>query len=132
MNNEHDNTQAVKGAIDALIAAGTSFDVDQLELIYHNDLVVVMLDPNGNVNEANKEAFKGLFQSKRDNGDPPLNTWADFHHISADAVKGHVVLTRKVKLMADEQTITLSIDLVFEDERWQVTREVIFVHPENG
>lgn len=130
MTEQNDNVHAVRKTIDALIAAGTSFDVDQLELIYHKDLRVMMVDSQGGLNEANKEAFKGLFQSKRDNGDPPLNTWADYHHVSVDGDKGHVLLSRIVKLMEAEQKITLSIDLTFDDGRWQVTREIIFVHPE--
>jgi hypothetical protein len=129
MIQENTYAAAVMQVIHELIAAGTSFDIDQLERIYHDDLQVLMIDDDGNVNEANKMAFKEMFQSKLDTGDPPLNTWAKFSHIEADALKAHVLVMRKVKLMEDEQNLTLSIDLVHEDNRWQVTREVIFARP---
>lgn len=126
------NTHAadVKQLINDLIQAGTSFDIDTLERIYHNDLQVIMLDPSGATSIADKAMFKGLFQSKRDNKEPALNTWAEFHRIDADDKNAHVLISRKVKLMAEEQKITLSIDLVKEKNAWQVMREVIFVHAE--
>lgn len=120
----------VKQLINDLIQAGTSFDIDALERIYHNDLQVIMLDPSGATSIADKAMFKGLFQSKRENKDPALNTWAEFHRIDADDKNAHVLISRKVKLMAEEQKITLSIDLVKENNAWQVMREVIFVHAE--
>lgn len=129
MTQENENIAAVKQVIRDLIAAGTGFDIDQLERIYHDDLQVLMIDEDGHVNEANKDAFKNIFQSKLDAGDPPLNTWADFNRVDADAHNAHVLIMRKVKLMEDEQNLTLSVDLVHEDGRWQVTREVIFARP---
>ncbi|WP_076417917.1 hypothetical protein [Colwellia sp. UCD-KL20] len=121
----------VKQLINDLIQAGTSFDIGALERIYHNDLQVIMLDPSGATSIADKAMFKGLFQSKRDNKEPALNTWAEFHRIDADDKNAHVLISRKVKLMAEEQKITLSIDLVKENNAWQVMREVIFVHAED-
>ncbi len=120
-------TSAVKQVINDLISAGTSFDIGQLERIYHDDLQVLMITEDGNITEANKDGFKAMFQSKLDAGAPALNTWADFNHIQADDQNAHVLVRRKVKLMEDEQDLILSIDLVHEDDRWQVIREVIFV-----
>lgn len=118
----------VKQLIYDLIQSATTFDVDALERIYHDDLQVIMLDPQEQTSLADKAAFKELFASKRDNNEPALNTWADFHRVEADENKGHVLISRKVKLMEDEQKITLSIDLININGNWQVTREVIFVH----
>lgn len=127
MSEKSQYTAAVKQVINDLISAGTSFDIDQLEHIYHDDLQVLMITEDGNITEANKGGFKDMFRSKLDAGGPALNTWADFNHIQANDQNAHVLVRRKVKLMEDEQDLTLSIDLVHEDYRWQVIREVIFV-----
>ena len=116
------NTQTKEGirkTIESLIATATTFDVEKLDEIYHDSLHVLMIDASG-------QTFKDLFQSKRDNGDEPLNTWAEFIHIECNQTNGHAVLRRKVNLTRTEQKIALSIDLIWEDSRWQVTREVIF------
>ncbi|WP_346880759.1 hypothetical protein [uncultured Algibacter sp.] len=121
----------VETTINKLIQAGTSFNINQLELLYHKDLDVTMVNDNGDIMKANKDAFKNLFQSKLDNNEPPLNTWAEFNLIEAEANKAHAIVTRKVKLTDEEQKLTLSIDLIFEEQRWQVVREVIFAQPLN-
>ena len=125
------NTQehAIKQTIQELIEAGTSFNTTQLERIYHDTLEVIMIDENSQVMLANKTTFKQLFQDKKAKGDAPLNTWAEFNLIQGDANKGHVLVTRKVNLTGTENKLILSIDLVYENERWQVTREVIFSKP---
>jgi hypothetical protein len=118
----------IEQLINQLIKAGASFNVDELERIYHDNLQVFMIDHSGSISIADKAMFKGLFQSKRDNNEPALNTWAEFHRIDADEKNGHVLISRKVKLMEEEQKVTLSIDLVKENNVWQVSREVIFMH----
>lgn len=126
------NQAAVKQAIDDLIQTATSFDVETLERVYHDDLKVIMYDISGELNMADKAAFKSLFQSKRDAGDPPMDTWAEFHLIEATENTGHVLLSRKNNLAGHDQILILSIDLIHEDGRWQVTREVIFLRPEES
>lgn len=123
--------ETVKQAVEELIQTATSFDIDVLERIYHDDLKVIMIDTGDNVNVADKAGFKGLFKSKKDAGDPPMNTWAKFHKIDVDGNNAHVLLSRRNDLSGEEQILILSIDLVFEDNRWQVTREVIFLRPED-
>ena len=130
MTHESTKTQEVRQAIDDLIQTATTYDVDTLERIYHDTLHVVMIDTDHNVNTADKAAFKGLFASKRDAGDPPMNTWAKFHSINVDGPNAHVLLSRKNDLSGTNMDLTLSIDLIHEDGRWQVTREVIFLRPE--
>ncbi len=128
---ETHTTDAVKTVIEDLIQTATSYDVDVLDTIYHDNLNVVMIDTEDNLNTANKEVFKGLFRSKRDAGDPPMNTWAKFHKIDIERNNAHVLLSRRNDLSGQDQILLLSIDLVFEDNRWQVTREVIFLRPED-
>ena len=123
--------ETVKKAVEELIQTATNYDVDVLERIYHDDLKVIMIDTGDNVNVADKVGFKGLFKSKKDAGDPPMNTWAKFHKIDVDGNNAHVLLSRRNDLNGEEQILILSIDLVFEDNRWQVTREVIFLRPDD-
>ncbi len=131
MSTENPRVQEVKQAIDDLIQTATNYDVEVLERIYHEDLRVIMVDTQDNVNTADKAAFKGLFASKREAGDPPMNTWANFHRIDVNGDKAHVLLSRKNDLSGQNMMLILSIDLIHEDGRWQVTREVIFLRPEN-
>ncbi len=126
---EKTSTAAVKQAILDLIQAGTTFDIAALDRIYHDDMQVVSIDIEGKLSIANKAAFKGLFEMKLEAGDPPLQTWSKFNHIEVKDQNAHVLISRKVNLTGEDQFLVLSIDLVYESDRWQVTREVIFARP---
>lgn len=129
---EKTNLEAVKQAIQALIQAGTTFDVDALDRIYHDNLQVITIDLEDNVSIADKVAFKSLFETKRKDGSMPLSTWAKFDHVEVKEKRAHVLISRKVNLVNQDQYLVLSIDLVWEDNRWQVTREVIFARPDES
>jgi len=129
MKNQSEKT--LKQAIENLIKAGTSFDLEQLELIYHNNLKVFMVGRNGINPIFDKQAIKNLFQSKRENGDAHLNNWVEYNHIEANGDFGHVIVTRKINLTGIEQRLVLSLDLVWEENRWQVIREVTVNQPES-
>lgn len=121
----------VKNAIDELIQTATSYNIDVLERIYHRDLNVIMVDTQNNVNTANKETFKGLFKAKKDAGDPPMSTWSKYHDVTVNGKEALVLLSRKNDLNGQNMELFLSIDLILEEERWQVKREVIFLRPDN-
>lgn len=123
------NETLVKQVIDDLIQTATTYDIKKLDNIYHDDLSVVMIDIDGNLNTANKDTFKAIFKSKKEAGDPPMNTWAKYRKIDVNNNKAHVLLSRKNNLSGIDQILLLSIDLIFEDNRWQVIREVIFLRP---
>lgn len=125
MSVEQTPAEEVKGTIERLIQAGTTFDLDTLEQIYHDDLKVFMMDDQGQTMVADKTVIKAMFQSKRDNNEPTLNTWADIHNIDVSQDKAHVLISRKAKFMAQEQLYVLSIDLIKTAENWQVLREVV-------
>lgn len=112
------------------VKAGTTFDIEQLEYVYHEDLKVIMVGQNGLSGILNKESVKKMFQAKRDNGDSPLNDWAEFNHIQANGNSGHVIVTRKVNLTGIEQRLIFSIDLVKNGNGWLVTREVVVAQSE--
>lgn len=123
--------KSLKQAVERLIDAGTSYDTEQLELIYHNDLKVFMVDHNGQSTVLDKNTVKSMFQSKKENGDAPLNNWVEFSYLDVNGDAGHTILIRKVNLTGVEQRFVFSIDLVWKDDRWQVIREVAVVQPEN-
>lgn len=125
------NELEVKNAIDELIQTATSYNIDVLERIYHRDLHVIMVDTQNNVNTANKEAFKGLFKAKKDAGDPPMNTWSKYHDVTVNGKEALVLLSRKNDLNGQNMELFLSIDLVLEEGRWLVKREVIFLRPDD-
>ena len=125
--NTHEND--VKQTIERLIQTASHYDLDALDKIYHDQMEVVMVDPSGQVHTADKISFKEMIQARKDE-DAPMNTWVQFHHIQANAENGLVVLSRKNNLAGQDMLLNLSIDLKLEDQRWQVIREVIFLHPE--
>ncbi len=125
MNQENHSKTGLKKVIEQLIDAGTTFDTDILDKIYHNNLQIIMIEEEGHKMCANKETFKNIFRAKKEADEEPLNTWVLFHHIEVQEDKGHALLSRKVNLTGEEKNILLSIDFVWESNRWQVTREVI-------
>lgn len=131
MNEIVNADQAVRQTIDKLIQTATSYDIDALDAIYHDDMSVLMIDINDNVSGANKSNLIDLFRSKRDTGAPPMNTWAKYHNIEVTDDKAHVLLSRKNDLTGKPMRLLLSIDLIICDERWQVIREVISIHEDN-
>ena len=130
MSTQNPRVEEVKQVMNDLIQIATSYDIDELDRIYHDDMSVLMIDTEGSVNTANKADFIQIFQAKKDAGEPPMNTWADFHRIDVDGDKAHVLVSRKNDLSGQNMILLLSIDFIFQDNRWQVTREVIFLRPE--
>ncbi|MDO6558946.1 nuclear transport factor 2 family protein [Paraglaciecola chathamensis] len=120
----------VKQTIENLIQLASHFDLKAIDQIYHDDMQVVMVDPVGKAHTSDKNAFKQMIQERKDEG-TPMNTWVQFQHVQASAERGLVVLSRKNNLAGQDMLLNLSIDLKYEDGRWQVTREIIFLHPES-
>ena len=114
----------VRATIEGLIASAGKNDLSILDAVYHENMKIYMIGANGTVQTANKAQFIAQLTELAANGHAP-DTWADFHHVEADETNGHVVVSRKVNLGGDNNIITLSIDLIHQDGRWQITREVI-------
>ncbi len=122
--------KALKQAIENVIKVGTTFDIEQLEYIYHENLQVIMVGQNGLNGILDKQSVKAMFQAKKDNGDSPLNDSVEFNLIQANGDLGHVIVTRKVNLTGVEQRLVFSIDLIKKGDSWLVTREVVVAQPE--
>ncbi|WP_171207973.1 MULTISPECIES: nuclear transport factor 2 family protein [unclassified Ruegeria] len=124
MSPDSPQAKEVRKTIEQLIEGASSNDSSVLDRIYHDDMDIFMLAPGGEVQRANKDQFKAQVIAKTNEAAKP-QTWAKYHVVEADEERGHVVISRKVNLTDETQIITLSIDLVLEDGRWQIIREVI-------
>lgn len=122
--------EGVREAMNHLIDRATHFDVDALETIYHKDFHTTLIMPDNTVVTYNKQEFITHFRKQAEEGKNQLNTWAkwhDFHVLGDSAVS---VLTRKHSGMNGKEMMLLcNIELRFEDGRWQVLREQIFLRP---
>lgn len=130
MTQKPHTTAAVKAAMDHLIDRATNFDVAALETIYHEDFHTTLVMPDGTVTTFNKREFITHFARQAEEGKTQLNTWADWHdfHILGDTAV--CVLSRKHSGMnGEEMKLLCNIELRFEDGRWQVLREAIFLRP---
>lgn len=122
-----DSPQAVevKAVLDKLIHSVTEQGFDILESTYHEKMRIYLLEGSNALHLMDKEGFKKHVTEATKTAEAP-NIWAKYHLVEADEKNGHVVISRKVNLTGAEQVVTLSIDFVYEDDRWQITREVIF------
>jgi hypothetical protein len=114
----------IKAAIDDLIQSASRSDFAILDRIYHDDMKIFMVGGDAEVNQFDKAAFTKHLVDIAGSGEAP-STWAKYHSVEADDRNGHVMISRKVNLTGAEQIITLSIDLIHQNDRWQITREVI-------
>ena len=120
----------IRAAMDRLIDRATNFDVGALETIYHRDFHTTLVMPDGTVATYDKEGFIAHFRRQAEEGRTRLNTWADWHdfHVLGDTAV--CVLTRRHGGMGGgEMQLLCNIEWRFEDGRWQVLREQIFLRP---
>ncbi len=115
----------LKKAITRLIEPDVNFGLAQLDAIYHDDMIVIMIDPNENKTIYKKDAFKKLIASKLEGDERTKNTWAKFIHLEVNKDKGHIVVKRRINLTDKKSELMVILDFIWEDNRWQITREVI-------
>lgn len=120
----------IRATIDALIQAGTTADLSGLDTIYHDDMKIEMIDTEGTLTQADKPSFIAMLKEMVSVSGRAANTWARYNIVEAQGERGHVLITRKVSLGGNNRILELSIDLMRENARWQVIREVIFARPD--
>ncbi|WP_299726521.1 hypothetical protein [uncultured Tateyamaria sp.] len=129
MTESHPNAAAVKEALDGLIhgVSGHSFEV--LDALYHQDMQTYVLLNDNTLIRNDKTGFmefiRGNMGALKD--DSP---WVKYHLVEADDTHGHIVISRKNDATGRYQLISLSIDFVFEDGRWQIAREIVMTRDE--
>ncbi|WP_420334689.1 nuclear transport factor 2 family protein [Roseibium sp.] len=119
----------VKAVIERLIENVAANNTAILDEIYHDDMKVIMLSPGDEVSVSGKTEFQEMIRSALDANGGTIGTWARFHHVSVDGDTAHVLISRRNELTGPDMQITLGIDLVREQDRWRITREVIVSRP---
>lgn len=130
MEKQTHTNEAIRAAMDNLIDHATRFDVDALESIYHRDFHTTLVLPDGKVDTFDKRGFITHFRKQAEEGATQLSSWAEWHdfHVLGDSAV--CVLTRKHSGMTgEEMRLLCNIEWRFEDGRWQVLREQIFLRP---
>lgn len=122
-----DSPQAaeVKAVLDELIQSASNSAFTILDSIYHEDMSIYMLGSELQLHRSDKKGFIEQVIKGTKSTDKP-SSWAKYHLVEADETNGHVIISRKVNLTGEEQIVSLSIDFTYEDNRWQIIREVIF------
>lgn len=129
MTTDHPNVAAVKSTLDGLInnVSGHSFEV--LDRVYHRDMRTYLLVGGSPLMQNDKQGFMAYVKEnmgKATDQDP----WAQYHLVEADDTRGHILISRRNNVTGRRQLMTLSIDFVLEDDRWQISREVIMSRDE--
>lgn len=127
-NNEK-TEEGLRRAIQKLITPDKDFGVKDLDEIYHDDMVIIMIDEQDNKQVYNKKEFMKIIEDKLATDERDNNTWVKFHYVEVNGDKGHTVMKRKVNLTGEKRKIHVSIDYVWEDNRWQITRENLYLQP---
>jgi hypothetical protein len=126
-----DKTEAgLRATIEELMNAGVSANLKALDRIYHNDLKIMFLGIDGQLMMVDKPNCLTMLVETFKDKNPEDHKWAKYHEVSVSGDRGHVLISRKIPLGGPKMMIDLSIDLVFEDDRWQVIREVNFGRPD--
>lgn len=130
MNQKDEKTEkGLVKAINRLIEPDEDFGIAVLDSIYHKDMIVIMIDENDRKTVFRKKAFMELISSKLQGDEGTNNTWAKFIHTEVNQDRGHIVVKRRVKLTEEKSELTVILDFVWEDNRWQITRENILSKP---
>ncbi|MCD7058595.1 nuclear transport factor 2 family protein [Pelagibacterium xiamenense] len=120
----------LRARVEELMKAGVSADMEKLDSIYHDNIVVMDLSIDGHLVTLEKKDFMALLEQTFKDKNPDDHMWARIHSLTVSGDRGHVLISRKIPVGGPNRLIDLSIDFVFEDGRWQVTREVNFSRPD--
>ncbi|MEO1115964.1 MAG: nuclear transport factor 2 family protein [Pseudomonadota bacterium] len=123
------STGEVQAVIQRLIESVADNNTAILDELYHDDMQVIMLSPGDEVSVSGKAEFRDMIRSALEANGGTIGAWARFHHVSVDGDRAHVLLSRQNELTGPDMQITLGIDLAREQDRWQITREVIVTRP---
>ncbi|WP_172378408.1 nuclear transport factor 2 family protein [Vibrio sp. Vb339] len=123
--------KSIKNIMTTLINSAVNYDLNTLSSIYHDDMTILMIDADGNLSTSDKSNFMAMFETMKKQG-VEVDSWAQYNDISVGNEQAHVLITRKNNLAGYDSILVLSIDFIFEHNRWQIIREVIYVRPDTG
>ncbi|WP_415401773.1 hypothetical protein [Tateyamaria sp. SN3-11] len=131
MTSDHPNVPAVKAALETLISGVSGHAFEVLDKVYHREMRTYLLTDGGRLEQNDKPGFMEHVRNAMCQLPDP-EPYTDYHLVEADAARGHILISRKNNVTNRKQLVTLSIDFVFEGDRWQITREVIMTRNENS
>ncbi|WP_394746929.1 hypothetical protein [Spongiimicrobium salis] len=123
------NTKSIEGlkaSLGHLINAKESVEIALFNSLYHRNMQVLMINEQGKTMRFDKTSFVELIETRLNEGDIQENSTAQFNHAEVNGDTGHIAITRQVNLTGTQSRLALSIDFIWEEERWQIIREVIF------
>lgn len=119
--------EGLKVSLLKLINPSINFGRDDLEVIYHDEILIIIIDEKGNKKEFKKSEFIELIGLKLDNlEEHKNNNWAKFHHVNVKGNNGHIIVERKLNLTGIKTKLLVNIDFIWQDEHWKIIREVIY------
>lgn len=110
-------------AVSHLIDTACHYRMDELASLYAPDLMIVIVQENGETLTFDHDQNRAFFQSLKDAGAPPLNTAVIFNHAQIHDGIGYVTATRQLDLGQGEKRIVFTLMLRHDGTRWQVFRE---------
>ena len=122
--------EALLAKVQDLMKYGTSANMEELDKIYHKDIIVMDLNIDGRLVSLKKQGFMEMLKEAFKDKIPEDHMWSKIHSATVNGDRGHVLISRKIPVGGPKMHIELSIDFIFEDGRWQVTREVNFSRPD--
>ncbi|WP_172670727.1 hypothetical protein, partial [Labrenzia sp. DG1229] len=84
MTEAKDPAHEVRDVIETLIQNVSRNNDTILDEIYHDDMQVIMLDPDDGISVSDKNAMKDIIRSALEANNGTIGTWAKFHHITVD------------------------------------------------
>lgn len=126
------STKALRAKVQDLMTYGTRANMEELDQIYHEDIVVMDLSIKGALVTLNKQEFMAMLKEAFKDKIPEEHMWSKIHSLTVEGSRGHVLISRKIPVGGPKMHIDLSIDFIFENGRWQVIREVNFSRPDTA
>lgn len=124
--------QEVLETVNHLIERGSQYDVEALEQLYHPELELLLIDEHSNVKKLTRIENMQIFREKRNAGDTPISTAAEFNYVESDGQTARVIVTRCMALTGRPEKSVFSLILVHEQDRWQIIHETVFSQPVNS
>ncbi|MBI5747789.1 MAG: hypothetical protein HZA00_01600 [Nitrospinae bacterium] len=118
-------SEAVKRTVMDIIEHGSVYDVEKLDELYADNMQIIRIGKDGKTSVVSKKDVLSFFNSKRAKNDEPLSKEAHFNYVDATNGKGHVIVTRVMKLFGSPQKSIYNICLAKHNDRWRIVKETV-------
>ncbi len=119
--------QPIIDRVNELIYSGCNYKLEDLEAIYHEDLIIVMVMEDGTVVTLNKKENMEIFSTRLKENAPPLSMAVEFKHIDVKNGYANAIVVRHVDFFGKMNKIYFSLFLKKSGDIWKVYRENAFV-----